>query len=209
MSTETVTFEIRGLTPILMHCGQTADPLNPFAKAMKQLSKKRQKTDDDLAVMGMVEWWAGLYLSEPAIVDASAGTVTPAAGSKIEIPAHVLDSCIREGARKQKMGKQASAGCIVEGPGTFEHDGPRDLSALAANPKYTNRSIVRVGAAKVVRCRPVFPVWSIRFSVMVDTTVLEIDQVRQCLDSAGKLVGIGDWRPGAPRGGSFGRFVVA
>jgi hypothetical protein len=199
-------FRITGLTPLLMHCGQTADPLNQFARAMKRCSAKRGKTDDDMAELSYLEWWAGLYLSAAPKIEAT--EVIPAAGTKIVIPAHVLDSCIREGARKAKMGKQASAGCIVESDGTLHHEGPHDLVALSHDPRFTARHAVKVGTSKVMRTRPTFPVWSVTFSCEIDPTVLEVSQVLDALVNAGRLVGIGDWRPGAPRGGSFGRFVA-
>ena len=198
------TFKLTGLTPILMHCGQTADPLNQFARAMKRISGKRGKTDDDLAEMSTLEWWAGLYLSKPPSIDGT--TVTPADGTKIILPAHVLDSCIREGARKAKLGKQASAGCIVESDGAFNYEGPKDLMRLSRDPNHVARHAVKVSTAKVMRTRPTFSDWSVTFSAAIDPTVLEVSQVLDSLVNAGRLVGIGDWRPGAPRGGSFGRF---
>ena len=198
------TFKLTGLTPILMHCGQTADPLNQFARAMKRVSGKRGKTDDDLAEMSNREGWAGRYLSKAPSIDGT--TVTPADGTKIILPAHVLDSCIREGARKAKMGKQASAGCIVEGDGVFAYEGPKDLVKLSRDGNHVARHAVKVGTAKVMRTRPVFADWSVTFSAAIDPSVLEVSQVLDALVNAGRLVGIGDWRPGAPRGGSFGRF---
>jgi hypothetical protein len=206
MSVESIKITIDGITPILMHCGQTADPLNHFARAMKTCSKKRNKTDEDLEELSLLEWWAGLYLSRPPQITDS--TVTPHPDTSIVIPAHLLDSCIREGARKSKLGKQASAGCIVECDGTFEHDGPSDLAALSKDQRHHHRCAVKVGTAKVMRTRPVFPVWSVAFSVSIDTSVIEPTDVITAVSNAGKLVGIGDWRPGAPRGGSYGRFVV-
>jgi len=189
-----------------MHCGQTADPLNQFARAMKRMSGKRSKTDDDLAELSTIEWWAGLYLSLPPAIEGA--RVIPQAGTKIVVPAHVLDSCVREGARKSKLGKQASAGCIVEADGILKHDGPKDLVALSQADRHIARHAVKVSTSKVMRTRPVFPVWSVTFKCEIDPTVLEVQQVLDSLSNAGKLVGIGDWRPGAPRGGSFGRFIA-
>jgi hypothetical protein len=207
MANESKTIRIVGITPILMHCGQTADPLNQFSKAMSRLSKKRGKTEEDHEEMARLEWWAGLYLSKaPEIVLPS--TVVPVDGTKIILPAHLLDSCIREGARKSKLGKQASAGCIVEGNGSFTYDGPKDLVALSQDPRHYHRCAVKVQQSKVMRTRPTFDTWACEFSVCIDTTVIEIEQIISALESAGKLVGIGDWRPGAPRGGSYGRFEV-
>ena len=39
-----LSININGIAPVIMHCGQTADPLNHFAKAMKKCSGKRNKT---------------------------------------------------------------------------------------------------------------------------------------------------------------------
>ncbi len=206
MKTTLQKFEISGITPILMHCGQTADPLNQFARAMKKLSGKRSKTDEDQAELSGLEWWAGLYLSQQPTIEGS--TVTPVKGTRIVIPAHVLDSCVREGARKNKLGKQASAGCIVDGDGSFTYDGPEDLVELSQDMRFTARHAVKVGTAKVMRTRPTFHSWSVSFAIEIDPSVLEVDQVLEALKSAGKLVGIGDWRPGAPHGGSFGRFTA-
>lgn len=203
----TLTYKITGLGPMLMHCGQTADPLNHFAKAMKRASGKRGKTDEDLGVLANLEWWAGLYTSAPAAISEDFSVkIDPKA--RLVIPAHVLDSAIREGARKNKMGKAASAGVIVEGDGQFSHDGASDLNQLSVDGRFAARHAVKVGTAKVMRTRPVFPSWAVKFSVVYDPGILDESTIKTALESAGRLVGIGDWRPGAPRGGSFGRFSV-
>ncbi len=201
------TFTITSLTPMLMHCGQTVDVLNPFAKALKKVSAKRSKTDDDHALMAHIEWWAGLYLDKPANISADL-SVSAEAGTKIVLPAHLLDSVLREGARRSKMGKSAAAGVIVEGDGIFSHDGPKDLNKLAQDGRFVHRAAVKVGAAKVMRTRPIFTSWSVEFTICFDESIMDLEQIIQSLDNAGKLVGVGDWRPGAPRGGNFGRFEL-
>lgn len=208
MATISHAFTITGIDRMLMHCGQTADPINQFAKAMKKQSSKRNKTDEDLASLSLLEWWAGLYTDQRLSVDDS-GNVTASKGTRLILPAHVLDSAIREGGRKIKAGKQISAGVIVEGDAEFSADGVRSLSDAAADERFHYRTAVKVGTSKVMRTRPVFSGWSAKFSVCIDAGVADIDTVRQSLEAAGRLVGVGDWRPGAPRGGSFGRFTVA
>jgi len=198
---------LRGISPIIMHCGQTADPLNQFSRAMKKLSAKRNKTDDDLAILSGIEWWAGLYLDRPAVI-AEDFSVSINTAACLELPAHVIDSCMRDGARKIKLGKQASAGCLVTGPAKFTHDGPNDVNALALDSRFSYRTAVKVGQAKVMRNRPIFPVWSASFTVEMDNSVIDPEQIMDAMRNAGKLVGLGDWRPGAPRGGFYGRFEV-
>jgi len=208
MSTLSHTFTINGIGPMLMHCGQTADPLNQFAKAMKKQSSKRNKTDEDLAALSLLEWWAGLYTDKRLGVDEN-GNVAELSGTNLILPAHVMDSALREGGRKIKAGKQISAGVIVEGPASFKATGVRDLTTASADDSFHFRCAVKVGTAKVMRTRPIFNEWSAEFTVCIDNTVADVDLVKQSLEAAGRLVGVGDWRPGAPHGGSYGRFTVA
>lgn len=205
MQTVTNTYRLTGLSAVLMHCGQTVDPLNQFSKAMKKVSSKRDKTEDDLALLATLEWWAGLYTDKRPVVDASFGVSVPK-DARLVIPAHVIDSCIREGARKSKDGKAAAAGTLVEGDGVFMHEGATDINALANDEAFRFAAAVRVGTARVVRTRPRFDRWTVTFKLCLDLTVVDVEDPLHWLEAAGRLVGIGDWRPGAPRGGSYGRF---
>jgi hypothetical protein len=208
MATISHAFTINGIGPMLMHNGQTADTLNQFAKAMKKLSGKRNKTDEDHEALSRLEWWAGLYTDKRLSVDAETCEVTAQKGTRLVLPAHLLDSCLREGARKIKAGKQISAGVVVEGDAALTVPG-FSVEKASGDDRFLHRCAVRVGTAKIMRTRPILPDWSACFSVCVDVSVCDVELVKQSLENAGRLVGIGDWRPGAPRGGSYGRFVVA
>ncbi len=73
--------------------------------------------------------------------------------------------------------------------------------------EYTiDRRPVVVGKARVPRCRPCFPKWKMRIAFEIDTAILQAAQVRECLSLAGRIIGIGDYRP--EKGGGFGRFTV-
>ena len=77
---------------LIMHSGQTADPLNHFTKALKEISSKRKKTDADFEAMANIEYQAGLYLNK---------------NREVIIPSRVLESVLVEGAKKSKEGKIA------------------------------------------------------------------------------------------------------
>jgi hypothetical protein len=49
--------------------------------------------------------------------------------------------------------------------------------------------------AKVMRTRPVFRNWNITALAQYDPDVLNMRDVEEIAIDAGKLVGIGDWRP--------------
>ena len=59
---------MQGVSPLLCHNGQTADPRNTYAKAMKAVSSKRKKTDADFDELARLEWLAGIYRSADDLV---------------------------------------------------------------------------------------------------------------------------------------------
>ncbi len=63
-----------------------------------------------------------------------------------------------------------------------------------------------VGKARILRCRPCWSNWHMRIPLEVDRAILQPSQVREVLELAGRIKGIGDYRP--EKGGAFGRFRV-
>ena len=73
--------------------------------------------------------------------------------------------------------------------------------------RYTiDRRPVVVGKARVLRCRPCFNDWRLSLALEIDTAILRPQDVKDALALAGRIVGIGDYRP--EKGGGFGRFMV-
>jgi hypothetical protein len=69
-----------------------------------------------------------------------------------------------------------------------------------------DRRPVVVGKARVLRCRPCFSKWRVRLALEIDTAILTPAQVKESLALAGRIIGVGDYRP--EKGGGFGRFRV-
>ena len=59
---------------------------------------------------------------------------------------------------------------------------------------------------RVLRHRPMFDDWRLEFTVDLDTSVVSPQLFREIVDTAGKRVGLGDFRPGTK--GPYGRFTV-
>jgi len=59
-----VRLTLTGTAPMLMHNIQLADPLNAIARAMKEISSKRKKTDEDQLRMAELEFKGGLYITD-------------------------------------------------------------------------------------------------------------------------------------------------
>ncbi len=56
---------------------------------------------------------------------------------------------------------------------------------------------------RVMRLRPCFPKWNLRFQIRnLDSQLLPNDKIGQFLEYAGRLNGVGDYRP------KYGRFAV-
>jgi hypothetical protein len=180
-----VQIKLQGVSPLLCHNGQTADPRNTYAKAMKAVSGKRKKTDADYDELARLEWLAGLYRIDGDLV----------------IPDYVIESAMIKGAMKSKRGPQAKCGLFFTEHSSLEFDGKPaaitddTLSEMFESGQFTHTIGVKVGMAKVMRTRPVFRNWSITITAQYDPDVLNMRDVEDIAIDAGKLVGIGDWRP--------------
>src|SRR5579885_58452 len=94
---EKLKFQLTSECPLILHNGQTCDPMNKFSKEIKKISSKRGKTDADFEQMAKLEWYASLYTDN----------------GRVCIPAEVLEAALVGGARKSKLGRQAQAGLFV------------------------------------------------------------------------------------------------
>jgi len=183
---------MQGVSPLLCHNGQTADPRNTYAKAMKAVSSKRKKVDADFDELARLEWLAGIYRSADDLV----------------IPDYVIESAMIAGAKKSKRGPQAKCGLFFTQHALLEFDGKPDvinddaLAEMFESGDFTHTIGVRVGMAKVMRTRPVFRNWTCIAFAQYDPDVLNLRDIEEIAADAGKLVGIGDWRP------KHGRFLA-
>lgn len=180
-----IQFILTSESPLLLHNGQTCDPMNSFSKMLKQISSKRDKTDADFEEMARIEWYASLYLSN----------------GKICLPDEVIEAALIGGAKKFKAGKQAQAGLFATHHAILEFDGS-DLDIDELWKRDTNRYTrgARIGTSKVMRTRFRVDEWKAKIEVAYDPGLFNEDKVIEILGVTGAIVGIGDWRP------KFGRF---
>lgn len=187
MARQVLKFKITGEAPLLLHNGQTADPLNQFSKAMKQITSKRAKTDADFAEMARIEWMASVYLDN----------------GRICVPSEVWESAIVSGAKKLKLGKSAQAAIFCPSNSILEFEGCKmSLEELWKRDHNRLTVGVRVGTNKVMRTRFKAEKWSTELEVSFDDSILNESQVRDMLRITGEQCGLCDWRP------KFGRFSV-
>lgn len=189
MQLRQTTFTIRGLTPLIMHSGRLADPLDPAAKVLKAAVKKNKgagKTDENEANVRKLEWFGGLYVD---------GDGAPC------LPGEVLEGMLMEGSKKLRMGPKGKT-LIVEHDAPLKYKGPKTAEELWATGKFRKSAGVRVKQSRVIRTRPMFPEWECTFTITWDPeAITDEDELRDIVDAC-SINGIGDWRP------RFGRFEV-
>lgn len=118
---------------------------------------------------------------------------------------HIRGCLIEAGKEFQIKGKGKSTYSKVIGysvevnPMEIEHKKTKweIYSVLAVNPNTGGRNIVH---------RPMFREWELEFEITFDESRIHPDVLREILDTAGQIVGIGDWRPA--KKGTFGKFEV-
>jgi hypothetical protein len=180
---------LTGTAPLLMHSARLSDPLDPATKALAAVTGKRKKTDEDHAEVARLEHAGSLYIDD---------TLGP------YIPGQNIEAALFRGASKHKlMSTLKPALLIPEEVNPLVYRGPRAVAGLWADKTYVHRASVKVGTSRVIRTRPVFPAWSVTVAGVLDTEVVDPASFVSVAETAGRLIGLGDWRP------RFGRFDVA
>ena len=186
MAWQNVRYQLISSAPALMHSGQTADPLNKWAKALKQLTGKKSKTDADHEEIARIEFLAALYMGADGPV----------------WPSYLVEAALVRGAVKTKEGLLAKSGVLCLEHASLEYDGPRTPDALWADERFRYSSIVRVNMARTPRMRPIFNEWRAVVSLNIETSVVNPSRIDDWFYVTGTTVGFGDWRP------RFGRFTA-
>lgn len=184
-----------GRTGLLMSNVQTADPLNPYTKALKELTAKRKKSEEDLIAIARIEWEGRLYTQNGRIV----------------IPGENIEAAIIAGAKQFKMGRAVKGRILVfsdkksvdpsvspalefGAKNGFVTGGIPNQSLNTIYQEFRDyRPVKNNGTATVMRCRPFFPKWSLRCAVEIHDSI-NLADFRQCLIAAGRE-GLCDYRP--------------
>lgn len=177
-----------GTTPLLMHNARLSNPLDDVAKKMKRITAKRTKTEEDYEELARFEHMGGLYF------DPDVGPY---------VPGQNFERCLVDAARITKSGKKIERGVFVETDvNPVSYDGPRDIDGLWKDANFRHAASVKVGMQRVTRTRPYFREWVVAADGMFDAAVINLEELQEIADTAGRMIGLGDWRP------RFGRFTA-
>jgi len=184
---KTLSYRIKGTAPLLMHSDKTANPLHPFTKRLKELTKKRQKTDEDQEAIARCEFEASCYYEDGIYI----------------MPSSVLDATFLASAKQFKQGVLWKQAAIVPDDAIFEFKHSKvPPPKLFDVPGYCDMRTVKVGQAKTMRCRPIFHSWEFTCTIFLDEAKLNETEVDTIVKNAGMYIGVCDYRP------RYGRFTV-
>ena len=130
-------------------------------------------------------------------------------GGRVYYPLDNIHTCVYSAAKRFKEGP-VFVGQFIVTKVNLNTDIVDDLDEawnISRNPEdprsWVDQRSVKVGTARLIRTRPVFDEWSldVEFLSHVEPAFYE-----RWLDTAGRSIGLGDYR--LQRGGLFGRFRV-
>lgn len=205
-------FELNGLTPLIIHADdvEKADELKAYRQDPK--NKKSSVNGDDRYPAWT--WQSYLYTD----------------GKDLVLPSEVVSAALRKaGAQLTLKGKSTfksltqsgmaftdeycelagSEGVVSMADVLAIRDLPFKEQAAKAEELGIKLYVKRlpVGQAKTVRVRPRFDVWRVRGEVETFDDAITHDVLLQLFDLAGRLSGLGDYRPSSPKcPGPYGTF---
>lgn len=183
---EMIRLKWTGIRPLLMSNGRMVDPLDPIVVRLKELTRLGAKklTEAQYREIYRLKWEGSLYFDEK---------IGP------YIPNDNIESCLKFGARKLRLGKQVESAILVaDDIVKLSYKGPRTIDTLYADERFTLKKRTALGTISV---RPMFPTgWEIQFGLEFDEAVINRKDLLLVVNEAGRLIGLGDWRP------KFGRF---
>jgi len=112
---------------------------------------------------------------------------------------HIYQSMVRAAVDFKFSGKKTFKD-VVTSSITIE---PEEIPMISDNPYEIDARPVVIQRARVLKWRPKFNQWKLRFTITIlDDTNISPANVKEILEKAGATKGIGDYRP------RFGRFMV-
>lgn len=176
--------------PMLQHNGRLANPLDPHTRALKALTGKRTKTDEDLVAVMRAEARGGCWETEDGLLG---------------VPNAAVWRAIYDAAKAFKRGEDIKRALSFEDVTMplFVDGATHTCDEWVASPGNIDYRPAKLMGKKVMRARAKVPAgWVSKHTLELLTDVMDARDLVPIVERAGRLVGIGDWRP------IYGKFVV-
>jgi len=209
MTQRTVEIAVEGTASLLCGNVQYSDPLGEYSKHKTYFTDKKgkAKTDGVHRAVRVLDWlYSGYWKKEGTVtLDESENSVSFQGFSNPYLPGANFQRCLKEAAKKWKLGKDVSRAIFVDNNPEIEFGTEKDKEKNALEminsrtPKYQLAAFTSRG---VWVNRLLFPKWAATFHLIIDDELMGMDQLRRIANMAGKAEGLGTWRP------RYGRFAV-
>lgn len=191
--------KVRGMTDLIMHNSEAANPMNEYTLEKKPIMNKRaNKTENDHMKLAELDFLSSLYWSESL--------------DGLYMPVENVQKMLLEAGRAldQKKAKKQIVGVRFETHIGWPLQTPNrsDKTALLADKSNKYFKIVTVQKSKLPNTKAIFKEWAFDCEIIIDTDIVDVEVVRDWWDYAGRRVGLGSRRPYAPTPGHFGVFLV-
>jgi hypothetical protein len=165
--------------------------MNEYSKALKELTGKRTKTDEDLNEIFHLKFLASCYWNNKG---------------KYILPANMLAKSFEAGAKENKLGAkfQRSVFVFEDVEIKFKDNGctPEELWQNHSET-YVDIRPVGIQKSKVVTARMIIPEWSCEGELHFDESQLNKSEVWLALQNAGARYGVGTYRQ------CYGRYKIS
>lgn len=176
-----------GTRPLLANNGQLANPINAYAQQLKQHTKKRTKTDEDLIAMMRIEARGGCYETADGL---------------LAWPNEAIWRCIYEAGKATKRGEDIKRALRLDfGVVPLLINGTEvSCDEFLTDPTHIDYRSAVVSRRRVMRSRPLIADWSLVVPFDLDESMMDSRDLEPIVERAGHYVGMGNWRP------TFGTF---
>ena len=187
MSIEVVNFEVRGLPggQLLMNNPQTVDPLNEYAKAAKEITSRKKKSDADHLKLREIETEAKCFWDDSLGIYIPSRWITASIANSAFATAKIAKAKIR------------SSVFPCEEKIKLNYEGEREIAAVSqvyGNGHYITQNL-KQGQVSITKCHPAFRGWSFKTQLEIDTEILNFSDIKRIAEYASRYVGWGDFRP--------------
>ena len=184
---DVIKIKIEGTTPLMMNNPQTVNPKNKFAKEIKKLTSKRQKTDDDQDELFRLKFLASLYYRNGIYY----------------LPSMQLWRSMVNAAKENKLGAKFERSVQVVADLVIDFaDSDKTPEQLWQLEAYTDIRDAGIMKKRIPCCRAKIDEWSTEAEIWYDETQINKSEVLHSLEVAGIRHGVGTFRL------LYGRFKI-
>lgn len=183
---KSVIFKLTGTNGLMLNNSQTVNPFNKYTLALKPLTAKRKKTDDDYNEIYRLQFESSLYTKDGVYI----------------LPSDHFWKSICTAAREQKLGKkfEQSLQVVEDAVLDFPEKGMSPDELYKDGSHVDVRDGVVTGNKRITVCRAIFNEWSATFTVWFDETQIDQKDLERIVEIAGQRYGVGTYRK------KYGRF---